>query len=100
MSASDDEYRVFRREAIEEAPVDVVDRFYRYAEPVVGCKVLSPEEWGGFYEAFKAELDKVTIKADAPAAAVVGECLRAAKRAQIVLNGGTVSPGPFVCERA
>lgn len=51
-----------------------------------------------FYEAFKIELDKVTIKATAPAAAVLGECLRAAKRAQMVMDGEQVSPGPFVCE--
>lgn len=51
-----------------------------------------------FYEQFKIELDKVKILGDAPAAAVVGECLRAAKRAQMVVDGEEVSPGPFVIE--
>lgn len=49
-----------------------------------------------FYEAFLAEMNKVTVKADAPAAAVVGVCIRAAKRAQMVMDGETVSPGPWV----
>jgi hypothetical protein len=39
-----------------------------------------------FYEQFKMELDKANIKADMPAARVVGECLRAAKRAQMALE--------------
>lgn len=40
-----------------------------------------------FYEAFTSELDALTIMADAPAAAVLGECTRAAKRAQMWLDG-------------
>lgn len=48
-----------------------------------------------FYEAFIAEMDKVTVMADAPAVAVVGVCTRAAKRAQTVVDGGTVSDGPW-----
>lgn len=48
-----------------------------------------------FYEAFMAELDKVTVMADAPAAAVVGVCTRAAKRAQMVMDGEQVSDGPW-----
>lgn len=48
-----------------------------------------------FYEAFLAEMDKVTVKADAPAVAVVGACIRAAKRAQRVMDGESVSDGPW-----
>lgn len=48
-----------------------------------------------FYEAFLAEMDKVTVMADAPATAVVGVCIRAAKRAQMVVDGEGVSPGPW-----
>lgn len=48
-----------------------------------------------FYEAFLVEMDKVTVKADAPAVAVVGVCTRAAKRAQMVVNGEPVSDGPW-----
>lgn len=49
-------------------------------------------DWN-FYERFKAELDKVEITGSMPAAAVVGECLRAAKRAQMALDGTTQSDG-------
>ena len=48
-----------------------------------------------FYDAFLAEMDKVTVMADAPAAAVVGVCIRAAKRAQLVMDGEEVSAGPW-----
>jgi hypothetical protein len=44
-----------------------------------------------FYEAFLAEMDKVTVMADASAVAVVGACTRAAKRAQMVMDGEPVS---------
>lgn len=40
-----------------------------------------------FYEAFIAEMDAITIMADMPAAAVVGECTRAAMRAQMKVEG-------------
>lgn len=48
-----------------------------------------------FYEAFLAEMNKVTVMADASAVAVVGACTRAAKRAQQVMDGETVSDGPW-----
>lgn len=49
-----------------------------------------------FYERFILELDALTIKADMPAAAVCGELIRAAKRAQMVVDGEL----PPVSERA
>lgn len=49
-----------------------------------------------FYEAFLAEMDKVTVRADAPATAVLGVCIRAAKRAQMVMNGEPVGTGPWI----
>lgn len=49
-----------------------------------------------FYEAFLAEMEKVTVFAEAPATAVVGACTRAAKRAQMVMDGESVSAGPWV----
>ena len=52
-----------------------------------------------FYEAFLAEMDKTTITADAPAVAVVGACIRAAKRAQMVVDGEMVSAGPWLIDR-
>lgn len=58
--------------------------------------VILPQSAESFYDAFKAELDKVTIEADAPATAVVGVCLRAALRAQRVIDGEPVSDGPWV----
>lgn len=51
-----------------------------------------------FYEAFLTELGKVTVKADAPAVNVVGACIRAAKRAQMVMDGEAVSPGPWTID--
>lgn len=39
-----------------------------------------------FYEAFTQEVDALTIKADLPAAAVVGIMTRAAKRAQMIMD--------------
>lgn len=61
-------------------------------EPIVGSPMPDPREVPrDFYEQFKVELDKVTIKADDPAAAVVGMCIRAAKRAQMVLDGEHVA---------
>jgi hypothetical protein len=38
------------------------------------------------YELFNAELDLLAIRADMPAAAVVGECIRAVKRAQMAFD--------------
>lgn len=49
-----------------------------------------------FYEAFLAEMDKVVVMADAPAVAVVGACTRAAKRAQMTIDGAEVSAGPWI----
>ena len=55
--------------------------------------MLTPEERrafpkpSSFYAAFMREMEAITIKADAPAAAVVGECIRAAKRAQMWIDG-------------
>ncbi len=49
-----------------------------------------------FYEAFISEMDKVIVMADAPAVAVVGACTRAAKRAQMTIDGAQVSPGPWL----
>lgn len=48
-----------------------------------------------FYAAFIAEMDKLTIRADMPAAAVVGECTRAAKRAQMATDDGEL--GEALC---
>lgn len=48
-----------------------------------------------YYEAFLTEMRKVKVMADAPAVAVVGACTRAAKRAQLVVDGETVSDGPW-----
>ena len=39
------------------------------------------------YEAFIAEVEALTIRADMPAVAVVGELTRAVKRAQMVVDG-------------
>jgi hypothetical protein len=44
-------------------------------------------EKDAFYRAFLAEIDAVRLTADMGAAAVLGECTRAAKRAQMVLDG-------------
>ena len=49
-----------------------------------------------FYNAFLVEIRKVKIEAFAPATAVLGACLRAAKRAQMVVDGEEVAPGPWV----
>lgn len=40
-----------------------------------------------FYEVFCEEVGALTIKADDPAAKVVGELTRAAKRAELVIEG-------------
>ena len=40
-----------------------------------------------FYEAFCEEVDALTIKADDSAVKVVGELTRAAKRAELVIEG-------------
>lgn len=39
------------------------------------------------YERFIEEVDMLTIRADQPATAVVGELTRAVKRAQLVVDG-------------
>ena len=49
-----------------------------------------------FYERYIEELDAITIMADDSAAAVVGICTRAAKRAQMVVDGEL----PGLSERA
>lgn len=41
-------------------------------------------------------MDKVVVMNDAPAVAVIGACQRAAKRAQMVLDGVVVSQGPWI----
>ena len=40
-----------------------------------------------FYKAFIDEIDALTVKADDSAAGVLGVCTRAAKRAQMVVDG-------------